>query len=84
VLARDELDPQLAEDVRYVDVETGAEVEVGGDEGTRDAYAAALADHLAAVESACTELGAAHLLVPDDADLARVLLVDLPALGLVR
>jgi uncharacterized protein (DUF58 family) len=84
VLARDELDPQLAEDVRYVDVETGAEVEVGGDEGTRDAYAAALADHRAAVEGACTELGAAHLLVPDDADLVRVLLVDLPALGLVR
>jgi uncharacterized protein (DUF58 family) len=84
VLARDELDPQLAEDVRYVDVETGAEIEVGGDEGTRDAYAAALADHLAAVEGACTELGAAHLLVPDDADLVRVLLVDLPALGLVR
>jgi hypothetical protein len=84
VLAREELEPQLADDVRYVDVETGAEVEVGGDERTRDAYAYALATHLAAVEAACTSIGAAHLLVPDDADLAHVLLVELPALGLVR
>jgi uncharacterized protein (DUF58 family) len=84
VLARDELEPHLADDVRYVDVETGAEVEVGGDERTREAYADALASHLGAVESACTSIGAAHLLVPEDADLAHVLLAELPALGLVR
>jgi uncharacterized protein (DUF58 family) len=84
VLSRDELEPVVTDDARFVDRETGAEVEVGGDERTREAYARALATHLAAVEAACTQLGAAHLLVPEDADLAHVLLAELPALGLVR
>jgi uncharacterized protein (DUF58 family) len=84
VLARDELEPPPTDDVRFVDAETGDTVEVGGDERAREAYARVLAGHLAAVEAACTRFGAAHLLVPEDADLARVLLAELPALGLVR
>jgi uncharacterized protein (DUF58 family) len=84
VLSRDELEPEVTDDVRFVDRETGAEVEVGGDERTREAYARALAAHLTAVEAACTHVGAAYLLVPEDADLAHVLLAELPALGLVR
>jgi uncharacterized protein (DUF58 family) len=84
VLARDELEPPPTDDVRFVDAETGDAVEVGGDERAREAYARVLVGHLAAVEAACTRFGAAHLLVPEDADLAHVLLAELPALGLVR
>ncbi|MTV24718.1 DUF58 domain-containing protein [Nitriliruptoraceae bacterium ZYF776] len=84
VLDRDELAPALDDDVRLVDVETGAEVEVGGDDRTAEAYAAALHAHLDAVEAACTRVGAAHRLVPADGDVADVLLRELPATGLVR
>ena len=84
VLALEELRPHLVDDVRLVDAETGAEVEAGGDDHTAGAYAAALAAHLAAVEQACTSIGAAYLLVPTDVDLAQLLLAELPALGLVR
>ncbi|MFA9444030.1 DUF58 domain-containing protein [Egicoccus sp. AB-alg6-2] len=84
VLDVEELRPHLLEDVRLVDAETGAEVQAGGDEGTVAAYAEALRTHLDAVEAACTTIGAAHVLVPTDVDLARLLLAELPALGLVR
>lgn len=83
ILDVEELRPQLVDDVRVVDVETGAEVEVGGDDHTLAAYTAALDHHLAAVAQACASIGAAHLLVPTDVDLAHLLLAELPALGLV-
>jgi uncharacterized protein (DUF58 family) len=84
VLGDDELDPQLDGDVRLVDAETGAEVEVGADDRTTTAYAAALATHLAAVEAACTAHAVAHVLVPASADLTDVLLGDLRLIGVVR
>lgn len=84
VLGDDELDPQLDGDVRLVDAETGAEVEVGADDRTSTAYAAALAAHLAAVEAACTAHAVAHVLVPASADLTDVLLGDLRLIGVVR
>ncbi|MFA9432870.1 DUF58 domain-containing protein [Egicoccus sp. AB-alg2] len=84
VLDVEELQPHLVDDVRLVDAETGAEVEVGGDDHSAAAYAAALAAHLDAVERVCTSIGAAHVLVPTDVDLAQLLLADLPSLGLVR
>lgn len=84
LLADDELAPVLDGDVRLVDVETGAEVEVGADERTLATYAAALADHLAAVERRCTDHAVAHVLVPASADPAEVLLGDLRLAGVVR
>lgn len=84
VLGRSELNPRLDDDVRMVDVETGAEVEVGADDRTADAYAAALATHLEAVVRACHDIGGAHVVVPEDADPATVLLGELPRLGFVR
>ncbi|MEX2503977.1 MAG: hypothetical protein WD378_03955, partial [Egicoccus sp.] len=83
VLDVEELRPHLVDDVRVVDAETGDEIEVGGDDHTTAAYAAALHAHLAAVEQVCLSIGAAHLLVPTDTDLSRLLLADLAALGLV-
>jgi uncharacterized protein (DUF58 family) len=84
VLGDDDLDPQLDGDVRLVDAETGAEVEVGADDRTSTAYAAALAAHLAAVEAACTAHAIAHVLVPASRDLTDVLLGDLRLIGVVR
>lgn len=84
VLDVEELRPHLVDDVRLVDAETGDEIEVGGDDHTSAAYDAALQTHLDAVEQACLSIGAAHLVVPTDTDLTRLLLADLPALGLVR
>ncbi|GGI02706.1 DUF58 domain-containing protein [Egicoccus halophilus] len=84
VLDVEELHPTLTDDVRLVDAETGAQVEVGGDEHTAAAYAAALRAHLDAVAAVCASIGAAHVLVPTDVDLPQLLLAELPALGLVR
>ena len=84
VLARDELEPAIADDVRLVDVETGDAVDVGPQERVRERYAAALAAHLDAVATTCAQVGASHLVVAEDADVARVLLGDLAGLGHVR
>lgn len=84
VLADDELAPRLDGDVRLVDAETGAEVEVGADDRTASAYAAALAEHLAAVEELCTSHAIAHVLVAASADPGDVLLGDLRLVGIVR
>ncbi|WP_052664722.1 DUF58 domain-containing protein [Nitriliruptor alkaliphilus] len=84
VLGDDELAPQLDGDVRLVDAETGAEVEVGADDRTTSAYAAALRAHLTAVEQACTDHAIAHVLVPASADPGDVLLGDLRLAGVVR
>lgn len=84
ILGDDELAPQLDGDVRLVDAETGAEVEVGADDRTTSAYAAALRAHLTAVEQACTDHAIAHVLVPASADPGDVLLGDLRLAGVVR
>jgi uncharacterized protein (DUF58 family) len=84
VLADDELTPRLDGDVRLVDAETGAEVEVGADDRTLAAYAAALRAHLAAVERACTDHAVAHVVVAAGADPTEVLLGDLRTAGVVR
>ena len=84
VLGDDELAPHLDGDVRLVDAETGAEVEVGADDRTTATYAAALDAHLDAVERACTSHAVAHVLVPASADPAEVLLRELRQVGVVR
>jgi uncharacterized protein (DUF58 family) len=84
VLGDDELAPQLDGDVRLVDAETGAEVEVGADDRTASAYAAALEAHLTAVEQACTDHAIGHVMVPASADPGDVLLGDLRLAGVVR
>lgn len=84
VLARDELAPQIVDDVRLVDVETGAEVEVGPHDRVLASYATALQNHLDAVATGCAQVGAGHLVVADDADLSDVLLRKLAGLGFVR
>jgi uncharacterized protein (DUF58 family) len=84
LLARDELAPDLVDDVRLVDRETGEEVEVGPHDRVLAGYDAALRDHLDAVASSCAKVGAGHLVVADDADLADVLLRELAGLGFVR
>jgi uncharacterized protein (DUF58 family) len=84
LLARDELSPNLIDDIRLVDRETGQEVEVGPHDRVLSGYDAALRDHLDAVASCCARVGAGHLVVADDADPADVLLRELAGLGFVR
>lgn len=83
VVGRGDLDPDLLEDARLVDVETHAEVEVGATDGTRRAHADRRDRWLDEVRRRCGAVGAAYALHVDDEDVADLLAVRLPALGLV-
>jgi uncharacterized protein (DUF58 family) len=55
LLADDELTPAIAGDLRLVDSETGAAVEVTADAGTLAAYGRARDRHFAEIEAACRD-----------------------------
>lgn len=84
VLGVGDLEPEVTDDLRLVDVETGASVEVAGHEHVLRAYRDAVDAHLAAVTAACTRVDAAHLVVRSDEDVADVLLRRLAVAGFVR
>ncbi|MGH2725415.1 MAG: DUF58 domain-containing protein, partial [Actinomycetota bacterium] len=74
VLAPEELQPPLEGDITLVDVETGAEVEVSATADLLGAYARRLEAWMAAVRSACTSRGIAHVTTRSDADVRDLLL----------
>ena len=83
VLGREELEPDIDGDVRLVDAETGAEVEVGaGADALRD-YRRTVQAWLAQVAAACASRGVAYVRVVDDEPLEDVFLTRLPRTGLV-
>lgn len=74
VLAPEELEPPLEGDITLVDVETGAEVEVSATADLLGAYARRLDAWMAAVRSACTSRGIAHVTTRSDANIRDLLL----------
>jgi uncharacterized protein (DUF58 family) len=77
------LDPSVGGDLRLVDSETGAEVEVGIAEDTLAAYAAARDDWLDAVDEACGRRGVLSVRHVDDEAVEPLVAVRLAALGMV-
>ncbi|MBI3928315.1 MAG: DUF58 domain-containing protein [Armatimonadetes bacterium] len=84
VLARDELEPELAGDVKLVDVETAEQRELTVTESVLRAYRAALDALCQELGSWCRKSGAGYHLAPSDTDLERLLVRTLRASGLLR
>jgi uncharacterized protein (DUF58 family) len=77
VLGEDELDPPLEGDLRLVDRENGATVDVTVDLGTLDAYRARLTDWRATLADACQRRGAAYVPVSSALPLSDLLFAEL-------
>jgi uncharacterized protein (DUF58 family) len=76
-LADDELDPPLEGDLRLVDRETGASVDVTADLATIDDYRARLAAWQAELEAVCHRRRAAYVPVPTSLPLADLVFAEL-------
>ncbi len=83
LVGRADLEPDLDGDLRLVDVETGAEVEVAGGVTALAGYAAARDRWLADVERACGARGVVYARLVDDEPVEQLVGVRLPAAGLV-
>jgi uncharacterized protein (DUF58 family) len=83
VLARTDIDPDLDGDVRLVDSETGADVEVGVAAAALDEYRDVVAGWLSHVRGACGARGIAYAQLVDDEGVEDFFLTRLPATGLV-
>ena len=83
VLGRSELEPDIDGDVRLVDVETGAEVEVGAGADTMRDYRRTVEAWLTQIAQACAARGVAYVRVIDDEPVEDVFLTRLPRAGLV-
>ena len=83
VVARDVLQPRLHDDARLVDVETLAEVEVSATDAALRAHAERRDRWLGEVRRRCAAVGAGHVLHVAEDDVAELVSVRLPALGLV-
>jgi hypothetical protein len=77
VLAPDEIDPPLAGELRLVDVETGAGVDITADLAALDAYARRLAEWRAALERATSRRRAAYVPVDSTLPLADLVFAEL-------
>jgi uncharacterized protein (DUF58 family) len=77
VLADDELDPPLEGDLRLVDRETGAAVDVTVDLGTLDAYRKRLGAWQAELAGVCQRRGAAYVPVASSLPLADLVFAEL-------
>lgn len=73
VLAPEELDPEVPPDARLVDNETGAGIEVTGDDDLVDRYRTRLAEWQEELATFCSRRGGAYVSVPSDLDLADLL-----------
>lgn len=77
VLSDDELDPPLEGDLRLVDRESGATVEISADLGTLEAYQARLAGWQQELASVCQRRGAAYVPVSSSLPLADLVFAEL-------
>jgi uncharacterized protein (DUF58 family) len=76
-LSPDELDPPLEGDLRLVDSESGAGVDITADSSTIEAYRARLAAWQAALDAAATKRRAAYVSVPSTLPLADLVFAEL-------
>ena len=76
-LSPDELDPPLEGDLKLVDSETGAGVDITADSSTIDAYRARLTAWQVALEAAATKRRAAYVAVPSTLPLADLVFAEL-------
>jgi uncharacterized protein (DUF58 family) len=86
VYAPDEADPAALGHgaALLVDVETGEEIDLPLSDGTLAAYRAAFAERRAALAAAFTAAESRYVAVPSDAELARFVLRDLFAMGVLQ
>jgi hypothetical protein len=77
VLSPDELYPPLEGDLRLVDVESAAGVDITADLATIDAYRARLAAWQAAFDAAATKRRASFVTVPSTLPLADLVFAEL-------
>jgi uncharacterized protein (DUF58 family) len=73
LLAPEEIDPAVGEELRLIDRETGRPVEVHIDQLVLDAYARRFAEWTGAIERFCHDHGAAYARVDSDTPLETVL-----------
>ncbi|MGH2455978.1 MAG: DUF58 domain-containing protein [Candidatus Limnocylindria bacterium] len=73
VMSPDELDPQIPADARLVDNETGAGVEVSGDDDLVERYRTRLAGWQEEIGTFVARRGGSYVTVPSDLDLADLL-----------
>ncbi|HZH98068.1 MAG TPA: DUF58 domain-containing protein [Fimbriimonadaceae bacterium] len=73
VLTPEELDPDLEGDLRLLDAETGAVVEITANSLALKSYKENLAKHCEALEATCTRHGGRYALIRTDEDLADVI-----------
>jgi hypothetical protein len=77
VLSPDELDPPLEGDLRLVDRETGAGIDITADLGVLDEYRARLAAWQADLDAVCRKRGAAYLPLSTTLPLADLVYAEL-------
>ena len=84
VLSRAELDPPLSGDLRLIDSETGAALDVYWSETVGRAYRERLERHNRELRSFCHQSGIHYSLYDAGADLSEYVLTTLPAMGLFK
>lgn len=72
VVGQDELSPALDGDLRLVDAETGADIEIGITDRVLDRYMQAVTDWLAAIDEQAGRQGALVVRLVDNVDIAEV------------
>ena len=73
VLAPEELDPELPSDARMIDLETGAGIDVTGDDDLLDRYRQRLTDWQEELTSFCGRRAGSYVAIPTDLPLADLL-----------
>ncbi|HEX9442589.1 MAG TPA: DUF58 domain-containing protein [Candidatus Binatia bacterium] len=84
VLSRAELDPPLSGDLRLIDSESGAALNVYWGEAARREYRGRLERHNRELKSFCHQSGVHYSLYAAGTDLSEYVLTALPAMGLFR
>ncbi len=84
VLARDEIDPPLAGDLKLIDVETGSAQEVSIDGGLREAYRDRVSAWRREAQAFCRARGVRYLGVQTDRPWDEVVLYDMRKAGMVK
>lgn len=75
LLSNEEIDPDIEGDLRLLDAETGAPVEITANQGALKAYKERLAKHCEGIQNECRRLGGRYLRVISTASLQEVVQV---------